>query len=97
MNNIERIAKILELAEIPFSWLKHGEDGKYSLILEDNSSTVSLAEGNGLYVFLNFDVSVKRFKLDDIGDALRVMMEARYMNRMDGVSQPSEKHSEWIE
>ena len=44
MNKIERIAKILELADIPFTWLKFDDDGNgINLILDDNSSTISFA------------------------------------------------------
>jgi len=39
MNKIERVAKILELAEIPFSWLKYDEDGE--MTVTSSKSTVT--------------------------------------------------------
>ena len=97
MNKIERIAKILELAEIPFSWLKKDDNGNgISLVLEDGSSTISLMSTDMLRVFLSSDVSFSTYEQSDIGDALRIITEARYMQRVDGPPLKSESR-EWIE
>ncbi len=97
MNKIERVAKILELAEIPFSWLKYDDDGNgVSLILDDNSSTISFVPPDMLRIFVNSDVSFSTFEQCDIGDALRIIMTVRYMQRVDGVPEKSYSN-EWIE
>ena len=97
MNKIERIAKILELAEISYTWLKVDDDGNgVSLILDDNSSTVSFAPPDTLRIFASSDVSFSSYEQNDIGDALRIIMEVRYMQRVDGVSEKS-SGAEWIE
>ena len=97
MNKIERVAKILELAEIPFSWLKYDDDGNgVSLILDDNSSTISFVPPDTLRIFVNSDVSFSTFEQSDLGDALRIIMDVRYMQRVDGVSEKSCRE-EWIE
>ncbi|MBP5200163.1 MAG: hypothetical protein J6Z82_05895 [Schwartzia sp.] len=97
MNKIERVAKILELAEIPFSWLKYDDDGNgVSLILDDNSSTISFVPPDTLRIFVNSDVSFSTFEQSDLGDALRIIMDVRYMQRVDGVSEKS-CSEEWIE
>lgn len=97
MTKIEKIARILELAEIPFEWLKKDGNGNgISLSLEDGSSTVSLMDENTLRVFLSSDVSFSTYEQSDIGDALRIIMESRYMLRVDGPVKISEK-DEWIE
>ena len=97
VNKIERIAKILELADISYTWLKFDDDGKgVSLILDDNSSTISFAPPDTLRIFANSDVSFSSFEQSDIGDALRIIMEVRYMQRVDGVPEKSTGH-EWIE
>lgn len=97
MNKIERVAKILELAEIPFSWLKYDGDGNgISLILDDNSSTISFVPPDTIRIFVNSDVSFSTYEQSDIGDALRIIMSVRYMQRVDGV--PAKSCSkEWIE
>ena len=95
MNKVEKIASILELAEIPFEWLRH--DDACSLSLLDNSSTVSL-HGENVRVFMNCGETFQRFETDDIGDALRIITESRYMMRMDGGPEKEEKRNkEWIE
>ena len=97
MNKIERIAKILELAEISYTWLKVDDDGNgVSLILDDNSSTVSFAPPDMLRIFASSDVSFSSYEQTDIGDALRIIMELRYMQRVDGLSEKS-TGAEWIE
>ena len=96
LNKLERVAKILDLALIPYSWLSHGKDGKYSLSLDDDSSTVSLTHDDKIRVFVSSNVSFSTFEEDDIGNALRIIMEVRYMLAVDG--RPEESHStEWIE
>ncbi len=95
MNRIERIAKILELAEIPYSWLKPN----VSLSLDDDSSTISLLENGNIRVFVSSDVSFSTYEEDDVGDALRIIMEIRYMQRVDGVAKHTEhaEKLEWVE
>ncbi len=97
MNKLERVAKILELAEIPFSWLKYDGDGNgISLSLDDDSSTISFVPPEMLRIFVKSDVSFSTFEQSDIGDALRIIMEERYMQRVDGVHARS-RGEEWIE
>lgn len=97
VNKIERIAKILELAEISYTWLKFDDDGNgVSLILDDNSSTVSFAPPDMLRIFASSDVSFSSYEQTDIGDTLRIIMELRYMQRVDGLSEKS-TGAEWIE
>ena len=97
VNKIERIAKILELAKISYTWLKFdGNDNGVSLILDDNSSTVSFAPPDMLRIFASSDVSFSSYEQTDIGDALRIIMELRYMQRVDGLSEKS-TGAEWIE
>ena len=97
MNKIERIAKILELADIPFTWLKFDDDGNgISLILDEKSSTISFAPPDTLRIYASSDVSFSSYEQNDIGDALRIIMEVRYMQRVDGVSEKS-TGQEWIE
>ena len=67
VNKIERIAKILELAEISYTWLKFDDDGNgVSLILDDNSSTVSFAPPDMLRIFASSDVSFSSYEQTDI-------------------------------
>ncbi len=100
MTRLEKIAKILELADIPYAWLKRDKNGTgISLSLEDDSSTVSLLEDGRIRIFVSSDVSFSTFEEDDIGDALRIIMEVRYMQRVDGAPKHTEhiEDLEWVE
>lgn len=95
MNKAERIAAILDLAEIPYVWLRR--DDAFSLALEDDSATVSF-KGETLRVFVNSGRSYQSMDADDLGDALRIIMTARYMQRIDGkMEEKSDSSQEWIE
>ena len=94
MNKAEKIAAILDIAEIPYIWLRR--DDVFSLSLADDSSTVSL-HGETLRIFINFGKTYHRMDADDIGDALRIIMEARYMQRVDGKLEDNSESTEWIE
>ena len=76
MNKAEKIAAILDIAEIPYVWLRR--DDVFSLALEDDSATVSL-KGETLRVFVNSGKSFQSMDSTDIGDALRIITTARYM------------------
>ena len=95
MNNVERIAAILDIAEIPYVWLRHDEASS-SLTLEDDSASVSCKD-DALRIFMNCGKSYQSMDVDDIGDALRIIMEARYMQRVDGRQEDSSESNEWIE
>ena len=94
MNKAEKIAAILEIAEIPYVWLRR--DDVFSLSLADDSSTISL-NGETLRIFVNFGKTFHRMDADDIGDALRIIMEARDMQRVDGKLEDNATSKEWIE
>ena len=94
MNKVEKIAAILDLAEIPYVWLRHDEAS--SLTLEDDSASIS-CKGETLRIFMNCGKSYQSMDTDDVGDALRIIMEARYMQRVDGRQEDSSESSEWIE
>ena len=94
MNKAEKIAEILDLAEISYVWLRH--DDTCSLSLDDDSATVSL-KGENLRVFVNCGKSFQSMDTDDIGDALRIIMTARYMQRIDGKLEDESESKEWIE
>ncbi len=94
MNKAEKIAAILDLAEIPYVWLRH--DDVSSLVLEDDSATVSF-NGETLRVFMNSGKSFQSMDADDLGDALRIIMTARYMQRIDGRLEDESDSKEWIE
>ncbi len=49
-----------------------------------------------LRIFASSDVSFSSYEQTDIGDALRIIMELRYMQRVDGLSEKS-TGAEWIE
>ncbi len=94
MNKAEKIAAILDLAEIPYVWLRR--DDAFSLALEDDSATVSL-KGETVRVFVNCGKSFQSMDSEDLGDALRIIMTARYMQRIDGKSEDTSEAKEWIE
>ena len=94
MNKAEKIAAILDLAEIPYVWLRR--DDAFSLALDDDSATVSL-KGDTLRVFVNCGKSFQSMDSTDLGDALRIIMTARYMQRIDGKLEDTSEAKEWIE
>ena len=94
MNKAEKIAAILDMAEIPYVWLRR--DDAFSLALDDDSATVSL-NGEILRVFVNCGKSFQSMDADDIGDALRIVMTARYMQKIDGKLEDESESKEWIE
>ena len=94
MNKAEKIAEILDLAEIPYVWLRR--DDAFSLALDDDSATISL-KGETLRVFVNSGKSFQSMDADDIGDALRIIMTARYMQRIDGKMEDESESKECIE
>lgn len=94
MNKAEKIAAILDLAEIPYVWLRR--DDAFSLALDDDSATVSL-KGDTLRVFVNCGKSFQSMDSTDLGDALRIIMTARYMQRIDGKLEDTSDAKEWIE
>ena len=94
MNKAEKIAAILDIAEIPYVWLRR--DDVFSLALEDDSATVSL-KGETLRVFVNCGKSFQSMDSTDIGDALRIITTARYMQQVDGKLEDTSDAKEWIE
>lgn len=62
----------------------------------DDSATVSL-KGDILRVFVNCGKSFQSMDSTDLGDALRIIMTARYMQRIDGKLEDTSEAKEWIE
>ena len=95
LNKVEKIAKILDIAEIPYVWLKRDKTAT-SLTLADDSSTVSL-DGDEVRIFMNCGKTYQRWNEEDIGNALRIIMESRYMQQMDGKVEDKTESEEWVE